>query len=109
MKSGSTRRALDPVYVPGSNPGGSSIIERDEELIIYVILIIAFCVAYCEFMCWLVKEKKRPVEIIKQTFKFMIGLNFILSIMFHALASVIFASIILLYYLVIIDYRCKKN
>ena len=104
MKSGSTRRALDPAYVPGSNPGGSSIIERGEELIIHTILGIIFGIVYCEFMwVW------RTIEVIKPSFKFMIGLNFIISIMFSSSGNLALAIVILLYYLVIIDYRFKKN
>ena len=82
-----------------------------EELIIYIFLAILASIAYCELLWWLVKvkEKKRPIEVIKQTFRFMIGLNFILAIIFSSLASIVFTLVMLFYYMIIIEYRSQKN
>jgi len=80
-----------------------------EELIIYVILIVASGVAYCEFMWWLLITNKRTPEYIQIMMKFFIGLNLLMAVSLQSWANLVFVTSLTLYYFVLIPYRISKN
>lgn len=104
VKFGSTRMALDHVYIPGSNPGGSSNILKGVGM-----LFILFSIAYSELIWYFVKSGYRPYKDMDTLLKFMVGLNYFLAIILGSKENFMFAVVCSLYQIVIFKFRLAEE
>jgi len=76
-------------------------------MIVAIFLLFA-SICYSEVIWYLVKTKTRPYETMNSLLKFMIGLNYFIAIFSHSFGSLLCATTLSFYQLIVFKERIKQ-